>query len=488
MRDYLVLSYKLTPNAPTLLEARDALLLAAWTNDPEDFALFWEAFARRGAGAGAVAPDRFSFDNAPVVESFVTGGVLAAVDADVTTGVRDCEPDGYLDNGEVARVSLWLTNVGSETLASPSVTVASSNPHVSFPAGTTHTSPAIAPFAVQLVTIPVELLGAIGPELATITASYDAPGMVVPGPLATSVTAHVNVDEEPSFTENVETVAPPWAPNVLAGTGAWRVIEDSPGDHHFLGEDPGTSSDHTLTSPPLAVAPSADFSFTHRYDFERDATTFYDGGVVEISTDGGATWSDLGPSLSDAYPDTLYPNSGNPLGARPAYVGQSAGYPLFVTSTADLGSAYQGQTVRVRFRVGTDVAVAAAGWQVSTLTFANLLVEPFHDLAPDAEDCTPLASGPQAPREIAFALSGANPASGPRAFRFGLPGAAHVELAVYDVSGRRVATLAKGEHPAGWHTKSWAVNEDGAAPASGVYFARLIASGRMYSSRLVILR
>src|SRR6185503_12567303 len=33
MRDYVVEAYKLTPNAPTLLEARDALLLAAYSND-----------------------------------------------------------------------------------------------------------------------------------------------------------------------------------------------------------------------------------------------------------------------------------------------------------------------------------------------------------------------------------------------------------------------------------------------------------------------
>src|SRR5206468_9330227 len=72
MRDYLVAAYKLTPNAPTLLEARDALLAAAFASDATDFQAFWTAFAKRGAGVGAVAPNRFDSNNSGVVESFVT--------------------------------------------------------------------------------------------------------------------------------------------------------------------------------------------------------------------------------------------------------------------------------------------------------------------------------------------------------------------------------------------------------------------------------
>jgi hypothetical protein len=55
MTRYIVAAYKLTPVAPTLLEARDALLMAAFASDPVDGHLFCEAFARRGAGIGAVA-------------------------------------------------------------------------------------------------------------------------------------------------------------------------------------------------------------------------------------------------------------------------------------------------------------------------------------------------------------------------------------------------------------------------------------------------
>ena len=50
MREYLVASLKLTPNAPTMVEARDAVLAAALAKSQKDFELFARAFARRGMG------------------------------------------------------------------------------------------------------------------------------------------------------------------------------------------------------------------------------------------------------------------------------------------------------------------------------------------------------------------------------------------------------------------------------------------------------
>src|SRR3546814_10292078 len=59
MQSYLVAGYKLTPPSPTFLDARDALLAAVRANDEQDFQSFVTAFAKRGMGAGAIAPDRF---------------------------------------------------------------------------------------------------------------------------------------------------------------------------------------------------------------------------------------------------------------------------------------------------------------------------------------------------------------------------------------------------------------------------------------------
>ena len=491
MRDYVVEAYKLTPNAPTLLEARDALLLAAYANDLADYKLFWSAFAKRGAGAGAIAPGRFDANNATVVESFVTGGELALVGTDLEVSVHDCDADGYIDNGEVARITVTLKNVGSDTLEATTATLSSTNPHVGFPGGNTVKFAKTLPFQTASVTVPVELLGAAAPEVVDINASYNDPDLAVPGPYVAHDYSWGNTDEVPSNVESVEAHTPPWT---MAGSpasdGQWATTIATPSDRRFLGPDVGEVADHTLTSPPLQVAPTGSFSFSfqHNFDFERDASNFYDGGVVELSNDGGANWTDIGFALSTGYNGTLTNISGNPLGGRAAYCGQSTAYPGLVTVNANLGTTYQGQTVRVRFRIACDAGVGAQGWQIATLTFNNILNQPFFALGPNAADCTPVSVTGTQPRELSFAVTGANPAQGSARFRFGLPAGGRVELAIYDVSGRRVATLAEGELSAGWHDRAWTLNDDGGAPASGVYFARMLAGGRLLSSRVVMLR
>lgn len=74
MTDYLIAAMKLTPLDPTFTEARDAMLAAALARDHQDYVLLWNAFAKRGIGYGAVAPDRNSTDNSGVVESFTVAG------------------------------------------------------------------------------------------------------------------------------------------------------------------------------------------------------------------------------------------------------------------------------------------------------------------------------------------------------------------------------------------------------------------------------
>ncbi len=53
-------------------------------------------------------------------------------------------------------------------------------------------------------------------------------------------------------------------------------------------------------------------------------------------------------------------------------------------------------------------------------------------------------------------------------------------LAVYDLRGRRVRTLADGDLPAGRHRADWDGRDDrGQAAAAGVYLIRLSSGGRV---------
>jgi hypothetical protein len=72
---------------------------------------------------------------------------------------------------------------------------------------------------------------------------------------------------------------------------------------------------------------------------------------------------------------------------------------------------------------------------------------------------------------------------------FGLPGSERVELTIYDVSGRRVTTLAKGHYEAGNYTISWdGRSAGGHQVSSGIYFYRLKAGEFVQIRRMFLLR
>lgn len=81
-----------------------------------------------------------------------------------------------------------------------------------------------------------------------------------------------------------------------------------------------------------------------------------------------------------------------------------------------------------------------------------------------------------------------NPARTATALDFALPADGVTHLAIYDVTGRAVATLADGALGAGEHRVAWDLRgAGGARVAPGVYLARLEAGGARQVRRLVVL-
>ncbi len=70
-----------------------------------------------------------------------------------------------------------------------------------------------------------------------------------------------------------------------------------------------------------------------------------------------------------------------------------------------------------------------------------------------------------------------------------MPEAAPVFVAVYDVAGRAIATLADGEMAAGIHSVEWDGRTDGgAAVSSGIYFVRATVGGNRLSAKVALIR
>ncbi len=90
-----------------------------------------------------------------------------------------------------------------------------------------------------------------------------------------------------------------------------------------------------------------------------------------------------------------------------------------------------------------------------------------------------------------FALAPAwpNPAHGSARIAYSLPGAGHVRLAVYDLTGARVRTLVDADRAAGVASATWDGRDTaGNSVRAGAYFVRLEFAGRSLTQRLVMTR
>jgi hypothetical protein len=94
-----------------------------------------------------------------------------------------------------------------------------------------------------------------------------------------------------------------------------------------------------------------------------------------------------------------------------------------------------------------------------------------------------------APPGLALAPLSPNPARGTATARWELPRAAHVRLALLDVSGRERRVLADGTQAAGRHESAIDLRDAGGrALEPGLYFVRLDADGRSLAGRLVVVQ
>jgi len=101
----------------------------------------------------------------------------------------------------------------------------------------------------------------------------------------------------------------------------------------------------------------------------------------------------------------------------------------------------------------------------------------------------PYDFGLEAPDRFAAMGNYPNPFRSTTKIRFALPEQAAVTLEVYDIMGRRVATIVDREIGAGAHEVVWNGRaEDGSPLASGVYLYRLKAGTNVATQRLTLVR
>ncbi len=94
---------------------------------------------------------------------------------------------------------------------------------------------------------------------------------------------------------------------------------------------------------------------------------------------------------------------------------------------------------------------------------------------------------PGLPTVLRFYPPRPNPATDAIRFAYDLPMAAPVRLEVFDLSGRRVASVVSDQTEAGHHEVRWSPRGSGDGIAAGLYFARFSVPGLTRMARLVLL-
>ena len=113
----------------------------------------------------------------------------------------------------------------------------------------------------------------------------------------------------------------------------------------------------------LPVSSAAQLVFSNYYQLEAG----WDGGIVELSSDSGMSWTDLGPYFNKGgYPSKIN-MSDNPIAGRFAFTGYTDG---FQTSMIDL-SPWSGKSIKIKFRLATDESYTARGWNIDDITITD---------------------------------------------------------------------------------------------------------------------
>ena len=401
MSDYVVLGMKLAPTDPTYTEQRDAILAAAAASDDADVQAIAKAFARRGAGTCAVSPPRDSNDFAGVVESFEIGPGASVHSVTVDDSVTSCDHDGNLDAGESGKVTITVKNLGAAPLAGATLKVTTTSPAVTFPSGASVPLADIPAFGSAQALVDVALAASVlGIQTADLSVTLEnATACAGSGSLTASPRVNFDQATTGAVLDTVEATTTTWTTTGDAADKIWSRLEVSPGSHVWAGVDYASPSDTALVSPPLTVSNAAPLvlSFKHRHQFEAQNGVNYDGAVIELSADGGASWVDVSTFADPGYSGTIgdpMNQASNPLKDRPGFVDHNPSFPMMDAVTLDLGTSLAGKTVQIRFRIGTDDASGNLGWQLDDLGLTGITNAPFSAIVDDPSACQGLTPAP----------------------------------------------------------------------------------------------
>lgn len=186
------------------------------------------------------------------------------------------------------------------------------------------------------------------------------------------------------FFDDLEGDVSDWStpPDPVGSGNTWAIsnVQVNSGTAAFLAVDSADTSDQYLVSPPIVLPASSESPITLSFwNFQNiEANTgqgvdaCWDGGLLEISTDGGNSFIQIPNSnlLTDAYNGNAVVQAPSPISGLDAWCADDivpASGDQETVSIVDIND-YAGQTVQFRFRLGTDGASGDEGWYIDDVT------------------------------------------------------------------------------------------------------------------------
>lgn len=354
---------KLTPNAPTFLQARDAIVAAARASSLADLEDVWRGFAVRGMGRSARVLVAGGSGTTRVTESFDLPTLLSPQGisfSDIVGGNGNSIPEP----GESVVITIPVINENWANATSVTLTVGN---------GSAVTMQNIASGESTNLSFTYQIPNTLqcGSEIVlniTLDSSVGSSSFTKSFSLGTA---------QLTFSENFDTEIAPTLPI------AWSVTTEQNSPESFATTTANAQSvpnsafvrnastvggGASLISPAIPIQGSgARISFAHRYATE----TGWDGGVLELSIEDGPFVDILnagGEFLGNGYNGVLGNGPNNPLANRPAWNGSSNG---FITTSVKLPSSTAGKSVKLRWRFGADDNTVGAGanpgWNIDNL-------------------------------------------------------------------------------------------------------------------------
>lgn len=309
----------------------------------------------------------------PVLAVESAGDVSAGVTVEHSNGVTDAS----LIPGESAKITVTVRNKSlttGATIQNASLSLSSSSSGSSYQAiAASQTGSNAAPFQIQVSSgLRCGSVAKLQLQLDTNAGRFSLPVLVQvgrpsqPGAPLTTI-----------LFDDVDNSRVKWKKK-----GGFAAVQGpaKSGNMSFHAEDPGkTDNDNRLslllTKKQFTIPSNAGqvrLSFFHIFNFEPG----YDGGILEISSDGGDTWQNAGSRiLVGGYDGKLTDISNSPLGNVFAWTAR--GRPgVFSQVVVDL-SDFAGQQIKLRFSAGFDDATGVldgyTGWYIDDIAITAVL-------------------------------------------------------------------------------------------------------------------